>query len=289
MVKAPERIHRVYLETSSLNALASDPYLAQVLTYLVRSTGSRFYVSETVIQQITHCDDHDRMRHLLAVLHSFGARLRVFEDPKTVLRKAAAASAADRLYDPLTGTDRPTRWLRDVNTGRYALRSSDVAESAQLYRRQADAWVQVYSESRQAFRSSPVPAHERTRAHLIRQVVHDPSTLPDFATEVANIGRKASSRLATGNVLRDPMWQAYLLTLGLSAHRAMCGETDFAPRKLPDPADIVQAVFLPIVDVFLVDDRRFASALRAAGKVAHLPSRVQSYVALRDECLLALL
>jgi hypothetical protein len=279
---------RVYLETSSLNKLADDPYLSDVLPYLLRSTRLSFLVSNTVLQQATHCRDHDRIRHLLAVMSGFGERLRVFEDPRDVLRKSAAALGRGKHYDPHIGTDKPTRWLREVNTGRYSLLASDVSSGAELYRRQAEDWVTTYAESRLSIQASPAAAHERTMAALIRAAVSDAALLDGFAHEVANIGRKRAARVKAGNILRDSKWQAYLPTLGLSAHRAMAAKTDYNPKRLPDPADIMQSVFLPTVDIFLVDDRRFARALRGARRIARIRSQVSTYADLSQRCVLAM-
>ncbi len=279
---------RVYIETSSLNAIADDPNLPQVLTHLIRNTRLRFYTSLTVVQQVVHCENHDRLCHLLAVLHGFGDRLLVFEDPKTVLRKIALSASNGHTYDPYCGTRHPTRWLREVSSGRYSLLKSDVRASADHYRREAEQWAALYAESRRAIQSSEAPAHERTRAHLIRHAIQDSSWLRTFARDVANIGRRRQSAASAGPIITDPKWQAYLLTLGLSAHRAMAGKKDYNPRRLPDPADLVQSLFLPVVDIFMVDDRRFARALRGTRRIGQMRSRVLPYEHFRIQSLLAL-
>lgn len=279
---------RIYIETSTLNAIASDEYVGNILQFLKREN-VQFYVSQTVLQQVMHCRSDDRTRHLLAVLCAFGDRLEVLPFPNTSLRRAARRAHEGRSLRLLDQTVRPTKWLRAICRGGYEVIRADVEESAATDETHRKSLQATYRKSREAFqlhlRADPSP---HTRATMMRAARMNPGWVVDMVMEAGDLASRAR-RLTFAQVMGMESWRAYLLMFGMSAHHAMAAKSDHNPKRMPDPPDIMQAAFLPCVDEFWVDDKRMNRMMRRAARFGGFQQVITSLDELRPTILMKVL
>jgi hypothetical protein len=279
----------ICFDTSAINALCDDPDSDKLLAK-IRASHKVLLTSLSIVEVVANSDE-ERCHSLLRCMKSLSDGTLPLAMPNKLVRRAARAFVKGKraLTVTITREEAPTWWF--VNDASLA-GQNEQAEAFQWMRALEDPFLQ---------------SHRDARAALQKVLTQSAQSWPRSASELIRHFRKSDHlyslvkdlfRRETGEFLsRDAMWRLFQLApqwplyLAGWAHEMFARvfqTSHYGPKGKPGTLDLWCAVYLPLCDALVTNDKGQYRALRLLNvlsrRVGDRPmpkTRVLKYAAFR--------
>ena len=259
---------RFYFDASGISNARTRPADREVLVRAFARPENRLLVSEVNVREIVATTDAEAREDLLALTERLSPDLNILVSPGELLRRTLAArqQGADEFVSTMST---PVRGVRDLLRA-FGDNAAVLLDDARRHNRELDDRIyQADIRSRDSFQQ--IRALDKARgangARFARFILsgEDPSGF--IRSWIRSAAQPGAPDLTVAQVLEMPVWRSFLLSFCLHTFDRGMRVERYGKRTRAEPNDMLQSIYLPLVDVYVVHDRNH---YRHARRVARL-------------------
>jgi predicted nucleic acid-binding protein len=252
-------------DTSAINALHDDEEAEVVLSRLLKPP-HRIHVTCVNIAEVVSTSGESRRHALLLLLKQMSNGTNPLQMPNKLIRRATKAFAKGKLSLTVTITDEDSTfwWLMDDPASANGIRQVEALRWKESLER---PFIDAHREARPAFQSlfnDPTTPPPRSVAQLLRSFRQQDGAIYEF---LKRFYKKETGRYLSRDTMWRmfdvlPMWPLYLAGWGHEMFARAIRTSNYGIKGKPGTLDLWCAIYLPICDRFVTNDKGQYRALR---------------------------
>lgn len=270
-------MRKYYFDTSAINRLLEEPSVRRV----ARKAGKQFVIFPSVftIAEVAGTTDPDQRIKLLRFLKNISGEFRPIGMPSEIL---GIELQSRKFRKPSMEVSMGPQWdgLWAAFNEPELLEQEDIDEVKEWTRNEEERILSVFRDNRDLIQGSIDELPESDRKEILRSYSNLMKSFIETDGFILNtVNSFAQIPMPGADLQQDQVdellefsdfWRLFLAALGFMFYTFSVKKSNYSTRKNRNPGsiDLQQAMFLPICDTFVSEDKRQRRALRIISRFA---------------------